>query len=250
MFAHITTHWKTSLGGILIALVTVVGVLSQQGITLGQAGTGTVVALIGALATALLGLLAKDPSSTDSGSPTQKIGALVLVALLIALPALQGCTVTQSQLEADGSALSTALSSLAGSIQNQEPQTAAQLREAATAINAAVSSQQTGPAWEEALNAAAAASETILSAIPTTSFYAPLVAIAVVAADTLIGNSKAPAQPAKMMALAPATEGNLIAYRTQGALLLHHRLGRSISGDFKSAWNTKASTLAPAAVVK
>ncbi len=250
MFSHITTHWKTSLAGVLIALVTVAGVLSQQGITLGQAGTGTVVALIGALATALLGLLAKDPTSTDPGSPTQKIGALVLVALLVALPALQGCTVTQSQLEADGSALSTALSSLAASIQNQEPQTAAQLREAAAAINAAVSSQQSGPAWEEALNAAAAASETILGSIPSTSMYAPLVAIAVAAAETLIGNTKAPAHSARMMAVAPGNEGNLIAYRAQGALLLHHRLGRSIKGDFKAAWNAKAAALAPTAVVK
>lgn len=66
MFANIWTHPRTSIAGALIFVVTAGGVLSQQGITLGHAGTGTVVALAGSLATAFLGLLAKDP-----GAPTQ-----------------------------------------------------------------------------------------------------------------------------------------------------------------------------------
>lgn len=66
MFANIWNHPKTTIAGLLIAASTVAGVLSQQGITLGHAGTGTVVALVGSLATAFLGLLAKDP-----GAPTQ-----------------------------------------------------------------------------------------------------------------------------------------------------------------------------------
>ena len=56
----IFVHWKTSAVGVLLCVSTVAGVLSQQGITLDHAGTGTVVTLISALATALLGLLAKD----------------------------------------------------------------------------------------------------------------------------------------------------------------------------------------------
>ena len=56
-------HPRTSAAGLLIAATTVSGVLSQQGITLGKAGTGSVVALIGALATALLGLIARDPAA-------------------------------------------------------------------------------------------------------------------------------------------------------------------------------------------
>jgi hypothetical protein len=59
--SNIWNHPKTSVAGVLIAIVTVTGVLTQQGITLGTAGTGTVVTLVSALATALLGLLAKDP---------------------------------------------------------------------------------------------------------------------------------------------------------------------------------------------
>jgi hypothetical protein len=45
---------------VLLAMTTVMGVLQQQGISLGHAGTGTVVSLVSAMATALLGMLAKD----------------------------------------------------------------------------------------------------------------------------------------------------------------------------------------------
>lgn len=58
---NIWNHPKTSVAGVLICIVTIAGVLSQQGITLGTAGTGTVVTLIAGIATALLGLIAKDP---------------------------------------------------------------------------------------------------------------------------------------------------------------------------------------------
>jgi hypothetical protein len=51
---------KSSVAGVLIALTTITGVLSAQGITLGHAGSGTVVALVSGLATAILGLLSKD----------------------------------------------------------------------------------------------------------------------------------------------------------------------------------------------
>jgi hypothetical protein len=57
-------HPRTSAAGILIAVASVAGVLSQQGITLGKAGTGSVLTLTAALATALLGLVARDPGET------------------------------------------------------------------------------------------------------------------------------------------------------------------------------------------
>jgi hypothetical protein len=59
---NIWQHPRTSLAGLLISAATLTGVLSQQGITLGKAGTGTVVTLVGSLATALLGLIARDPA--------------------------------------------------------------------------------------------------------------------------------------------------------------------------------------------
>jgi hypothetical protein len=57
-------HPKTSAAGLLIAVITIAGIFSQQGVTLGAAGTGTVVTLVGAIATALLGLLARDPGAS------------------------------------------------------------------------------------------------------------------------------------------------------------------------------------------
>ncbi len=68
LIANIWNHPRTSAAGLLIAVVAVSGVLSQQGITLGHAGTGSVVTLIAALATALLGLLARDPVAAPGQS--------------------------------------------------------------------------------------------------------------------------------------------------------------------------------------
>jgi hypothetical protein len=100
VFSNIWDHPKTSAAGLLIAVVSMAGVLSQQGITLGTAGTGTVVTLAGALASAFLGLLAKDPgeaaSQQASGSAGQqsKLGAWALIALLLPLPFVGGCSAT------------------------------------------------------------------------------------------------------------------------------------------------------------
>ncbi len=99
-FKNIWNHPKTSAAGLLIAVASVAGVLSQQGVSLGKVGTGTVVSLASALATALLGLMAKDPgeaasqSAAADGSVSQqaKLGAWMLIALLIPLPWMQGCT--------------------------------------------------------------------------------------------------------------------------------------------------------------
>jgi hypothetical protein len=94
--ANIWKHPKTSAAGLLIAFVTVTGALSQQGITLGAAGNGTVVTLASALATALLGLLARDPSSpannASSNNSTAKLGVWALIALLMPLPFMGGCS--------------------------------------------------------------------------------------------------------------------------------------------------------------
>jgi len=60
LWERVIEHQKTSLAGVLLAVTPVLGVLQQQGISLGHAGTGTVVSLASALATAMLGLLAKD----------------------------------------------------------------------------------------------------------------------------------------------------------------------------------------------
>jgi hypothetical protein len=101
--SNIWQHPRTSAAGVLISVATVAGVLAQQGVSLGHVGSGTVVSLACALATALLGLLARDPGQTDSqpacagncsaaSSATAKLSAWLLIALLVPLPWLQGCT--------------------------------------------------------------------------------------------------------------------------------------------------------------
>ena len=95
VFSNIWNHPKTSAVGLLIAVVSIAGVLSQQGITLGTAGSGSVITLVSALASALLGLLAKDPSEAPpSSGSTAKLGAWALIALLLPLPYLGGCSQT------------------------------------------------------------------------------------------------------------------------------------------------------------
>jgi hypothetical protein len=64
LLSNTWNHPRTSIAGLLIAIATISGVLSQQGITFGHAGTGTVISLIAALATALLGLIARDPGAS------------------------------------------------------------------------------------------------------------------------------------------------------------------------------------------
>jgi hypothetical protein len=83
LISNIWNHPRTSAAGMLIAAVTIAGVLTQQGITLGSAGAGTVVSLVSALATALLGLLAKDPDPSATTGNTAKLGVLMLCAILV-----------------------------------------------------------------------------------------------------------------------------------------------------------------------
>jgi hypothetical protein len=97
LISNIWNHPKTSAAGLMIAIISIAGVLSQQGITLGSAGTGTVIALVSGIATALLGLLSRDPegataSSSASVSVNAKLGAWALIALLLPLPLVSGCS--------------------------------------------------------------------------------------------------------------------------------------------------------------
>jgi hypothetical protein len=94
--SNIWNHPKTSAAGLLIAVASITEVLSQQGVSLGKVGTGTVVSLASALATALLGLLAKDPETATcpqacKPGSTAKLSAWLLIALLVPLPWMEGC---------------------------------------------------------------------------------------------------------------------------------------------------------------
>jgi hypothetical protein len=72
LFANVLAHPRTSLTGAAIAVVSLMGTLSQQGITLGKAGTGTVVSLVTGVASAFLGLLARDPEAEPNTAAVRK----------------------------------------------------------------------------------------------------------------------------------------------------------------------------------
>jgi hypothetical protein len=246
----LTNIWnqpKTSAAGLLIAMVSVAGVLSEQGVTLGKAGTGTVVTLLSALATALLGLLAKDPGSANgngsgsgSGRTQVRLGAWMLIALTLSatLPTT-GCTASASELQSDATTLAAALNNLAAVVQTSDATVANNLKTAAAALTAAVQSGTTGPAWEQVLNAATSGAEVVLSAIPVTAPYAALLAIAVAAAEAIIANTMSTGTQVK--AEAPGNNANLLWYMRTGRGLLRHRFGRGPAGDFKASWNAEAA---------
>jgi hypothetical protein len=228
-------------------MVSVAGVLSEQGVTLGKAGTGTVVTLLSALATALLGLLAKDPGSANgngsgsgSGRTQVRLGAWMLIALTLSatLPTT-GCTASASELQSDATTLAAALNNLAAVVQTSDATVANNLKTAAAALTAAVQSGTTGPAWEQVLNAATSGAEVVLSAIPVTAPYAALLAIAVAAAEAIIANTMSTGTQVK--AEAPGNNANLLWYVRTGRGLLRHRFGRGPAGDFKASWNAEAA---------
>jgi hypothetical protein len=237
--SNIWEHPKTSAAGVLIAIATVAGVLVQQSITLGTAGTGTVVSLIGALATALLGLLAKDPSDSGSTSGTTikqgiKLGTVLALAALVPALTLAGCTVTSSQLQNDAVALSSALTSLSAALSTSDADAAAKLEVAAESLNA-IANHWDSSSSAGLLNTAAAGVETVLGSISSTSKYAALVAIAVAAVDVILANTSTTNTQAAR--LTEAQSKQLGVARAVAAKLLTHRLGRTPAGDFKAAWN-------------
>ena len=102
--ANIWLHPKTSTSGLLIAVVTIGRVFSQQGISFGTVGNGSALTLILGVATALLGLMARDPSgaattasdenSTQGATSTAQLGCWALIALLVTAPFTTGCSGT------------------------------------------------------------------------------------------------------------------------------------------------------------
>ena len=69
-FSNIWNHPKTSSAGLLIGIVSVASVLSQQGVSIGKVGTGNWVTMFGGVASVLLGLMAKDPGQAQPVTAT------------------------------------------------------------------------------------------------------------------------------------------------------------------------------------
>jgi hypothetical protein len=70
-FSNVVNHPKTSTAGLLIGVVSITSVLSQQGVTLGHVGSGDVLSMVAGVATVLLGLVAKDPGAVTAANTAQ-----------------------------------------------------------------------------------------------------------------------------------------------------------------------------------
>jgi hypothetical protein len=104
MFSNIWNHPRTTFAGVLLAVITIAGVFMQHGVTLGNLGDGSVIGLVAACATALLGLLARDPSeptaAVESSDTTKQLHSLAILGMLsLCLLPLIGCPKNASQLQ-------------------------------------------------------------------------------------------------------------------------------------------------------
>ncbi len=148
--ANIWQHPKTSIAGVLLAIITVAGVLSQQGVTLGHAGTGTVVALIASIGTALLGLLSRDPMpSPGTAGSASRLGAWALIALTLSATMTTGCTQQQKISVAQeivnwAPSITSAVNTIAATVAILAPADAAPIAVAATGLDTLSAAFQKG----------------------------------------------------------------------------------------------------------
>jgi hypothetical protein len=156
------------------------------------------------------------------------LSAIILVGTLPLCVANTGCTVSVAQIKADGAAVAQAVSSIAAIEQATDPALAAKLTDAANALLAITNNWTTGSSVA-LFNDAANAVEVVLALVPQTAAIAPLIPIAVAAIDILIANIN-PAQASLVKAKASYNP-----YR--GKVVINHRFGRSVEGDFKATWN-------------
>lgn len=245
MWDHISTNWKTSLSGLLIAIATVAGVLTQQGITLGTAGTGTVVALVAALATALMGLLAEDPGTAlktmrkmaDARriSGMDKLGAVMLIALLLAgtmpVMATQGCSGSTVINE-----INIVLNEAGNVLAVAEPGASwiAPLKNAIAKLESAETTWQTGGTVaivDDALNALSI----VLAPLPLTAVYSPLIDVLMSGIEAVLAALPVSVSlKAQMARLTVAENPHAGRYR-----LVNHWY-HTPAGNLKANWNDVA----------
>lgn len=148
------------------------------------------------------------------------------------------CTISASEIKADGQAIAAALEDIAVLEQPIDPTLAANITTAANAL-LTVTSNWTDGSSEALFNDAASAVEAVLAAIPETAAYAPFVAIAVAALDILIANIGTPAAPVTTASVR-ATMDRIDAlppnpWRGKATIVHHHN--HSLLQDFVESWN-------------
>ena len=156
------------------------------------------------------------------------------------------CTVTASEIKADGVAVAAAVNNIATELEPTDPTVAAQLKADAAALLAVTNGWTTGSAVA-LFNDAASAVEAGLALVPATSALVPFVEIAVTALDILIANigtSPAAGQPPAAITVesvkqmeATITTFPPNPYRGKIQIKRHHF--QQPRSAFKSAWNSE-----------
>jgi hypothetical protein len=154
------------------------------------------------------------------------------------------CTVTASEIKADGVAVAAAINNIATVLDATDPTLGAQLTAAANALLAVTNNWTTGSPVA-IFNDAASAVEAVLALVPATSALVPFVEIAVTALDILIANigtSPAAGQPPAAITVESikqmeATIATFPPNPYRGKIQIKRHHFQAPRAALKSAWN-------------
>lgn len=242
---------KTTVAGILLGVIQIAPVLLHYGITLGAVNGLPGVAVASGIATALLGMLAKDPwaaaPSVSASSSTAKLSAWLLIALLVPLPWLQGCTASQiSETENLVNVVISAAGNLAA-VADPGAAWTADLPAALTALKTAEANFQAGTGTQADISNALLTVEDVIASVAPNSEASQLADILTTAIDAALAVLPAPAtstasasaslRSARLVVASYGASSARVRYNHHGKAKIAHRLFRSRAGDFKAAWN-------------
>lgn len=265
MISNLWKHPKTTVVGLLLGAVQIGTVLMHAGVV----ANPWLGASVG-IATALLGMFAKDPSAgsaaaagSSGASGVSKLGAWMLIALLVPATVPQmGCT--QSQIQETENLVNVVIQAAGNMAAIADPGSAW-----ATAMPAALAGLKTAEANFAAGTGAAVdvsdamlAVEDVIAEVEPNSKVSELADILTTAIDAALAMLPAPTAAAGAnTAMRSAPRLTLAAYSVRPAKAarynhhnrasIHHRLFRTRAGDFKAEWNkavAKNKALAKAAL--
>lgn len=169
---------------------------------------------------------------TAGAGGQQKLGALMLCAVLLmgTIP-VTGCSVSTKQIAADAQAVAAVALQIGTALEPTYSAIAKQVETAANDVMAVAKALGSGTSTVQQLTAVMSALYVIMAAIPQTAAIAQFLPIIVTGIEAVYSaiaalNGNYSAAPLKIA-------GNPY----HGMARIHHRIGRSIDGDFRASWN-------------
>ena len=161
-------------------------------------------------------------------------GVMLMLLMLIPAPLMTGCAVTEAQIVADAQVVASAAQSVGNLLLATDAKLGNDIILAAKDLSAAAS-QWTSGSTLATITSALNALDIVLASIPIpmVQLVAEFLPIAVAGIEAIFANLPANSVP-KM-----ATVRQLRTYNGKMPIeYIHHRIGRSLEGDFKAAWNS------------